>query len=268
MKCPSCGTGDQEGKFCAQCGAALQGACASCGKELSSGSRFCTSCGTPVSGARTGWSAGGGGVAGLPWPWLVAAGALVLVVLVFLLPGRTERAGPATMTTPGSFQGPAGAAGGTGAGGAGVPMSQDGLLSSDMRANADRLFNRIMGAAEQGNDAEVAQFMPMAVQAYGMVEDLDDDGRFHVAILHLTAGDHAAARAAAQDILDDSPDHILALGVAAAAAEAAGETEAARAFHRRLLDAYPEEAARPRPEYLDHQRMLPEYRRVAVEATD
>ena len=251
MKCPACGSDGQTGKFCAQCGAALAGACPSCGAELPPGGRFCTQCGQAAAGAAAGRARG------LPWPWIVGIGAVVLVVLVFLIPRRAERAGPASMTTPGAtapFAGTAGAASG------------DGLLSNDMRTNADRLFNRIMTAAEQGNEAEVAQFMPMAVQAYGMVEGLDDDGLFHLAILHLTGGDPAAAMATAERILQGSPDHILALGVAAAAAERAGDAGQARDYHQRLLDAYPGEAAKPLPEYVDHQRMLPEYRRAATEA--
>ena len=91
-------------------------------------------------------------------------------------------------------------------------------------------------------------------------------GLFHLAILHLAGDQPAQARATAEQILADAPDHILALGVAGAAAQEADDQEAARAFYRRLLDAYPAEAARPLPEYLDHQRMLPEYRRAAAEA--
>ena len=250
MKCPACGTENEKGKFCSQCGAALAGACASCGSDLPPGSRFCTRCGEAVAGVP----AGGG--RGLPWPWIVGAGALLLILLVFLLQRRAERAGPEAMTTP------AGAPVG-----GGMPASGDGLLSNDMRTNADRLFNRIMSAAEQGNEAEVAQFMPMAVQAYGMVEGLDNDGLFHLAILHLTGDQPGEALATAERILADEPNHVLALGVAAAAAEAVGDDARAEAFHRRLLEAYPTEAARPLPEYLDHQRMLPEYRRAAQEAT-
>ena len=153
-----------------------------------------------------------------------------------------------------------------GAPGAGADaMSGDGLLSNDMRTNADRLFNRVMAAAEQDDRAQVDQFMPMAIQAYGMVDELDDDGIYHLAILHLTAGQLDSARAAAGRILEESPDHVLALGVAAEAAAAGGDDAEAERLYRRLLDTYATEAARPLPEYVDHQRMLTEYRSQARE---
>lgn len=246
MNCPSCGAEGQGGNFCARCGAALQASCLSCGAPVEPGSRFCTQC-----GARLGVAAIVG-TGGLRWPWIAGAAALVVVVVLLFLPDRTGEPAPA------------------GAGG-GAPLSTapsagPGPLSGDMRTNADRLFNRIMAAAEEGDREEVARFMPMAIQAYGMVEDLDHDGLYHLAILHRAGGDPARAIATGERILADAPDHILALGVAAAAATEAGDTARANAFHRRLLEAYPAEAAKPLPEYLDHQRMLPEYRRLAREA--
>lgn len=171
-----------------------------------------------------------------------------------MLPRRADRAGAPETVRPVTGAPPAAP---------GAPAPADGLLSSDMRTNADRLFNRVMGAAQRGDQAEVSRFMPMAIQAYNMVEDLDDDGILHLAMLHLTAGDPSGARATADRILDGSPDHILALGVAAAAARQAGDEPAARELYRRLLEAYPEEAVKPLPEYTDHQAMLPEYRRIA-----
>ncbi|HUG42294.1 MAG TPA: zinc ribbon domain-containing protein [Longimicrobiales bacterium] len=250
MKCPTCGSEDQTGKFCASCGAALKAGCASCGAALPAGSRFCTQCGAAAGGRR------GRGTGLPPWPWIAAGTAVLVILLLFLLPRSADRAGAPSMTGPGGGGVPAGA----------VIEGGDGLLSSDMRSNADRLYNRIMAAAEQGNRAEVEQFMPMAIQAYGMVEDLDADGLYHLALLHLTAGDPGQALATAERILRDAPDHILGLGVGGAAAEEAGDQDRARALYRRLLDAYATEATKPLREYVDHQRMLPEYRRVAREA--
>lgn len=253
MKCPSCGAENQTGKFCAECGAGLDVNCASCGTGVPPGSRFCTSCGEAVaagSGAGQGWA--GGSRAG----WIFAAGAAVVVLLVLFLPREADRVpAPPRSETGAPFTGSIGGDAGPGE------------LSSDMRTNADRLFNRIMTAAEQGNQAEVEQFTPMAIQAYGMVEDLDEDGLYHLATLQVTAGEYADARATAQRILDRSPDHILALGVAATAAEEAGDSTAARGLWDRLLDAYPAEADKPLPEYVDHQAMLTEFRRAAREAT-
>ena len=62
------------------------------------------------------------------------------------------------------------------------------------RQAADRLFNRVMAASENGDTAEALQFAPMALQAYDNLGTLDNDARYHVALLHLTAGDIKSAR--------------------------------------------------------------------------
>lgn len=192
-------------------------------------------------------------------PWIIAALSVVIVVVlvVVFLPDGTVTTG----------QPPAGgAAGAPFMGGGGAEAGSMGGLSADMRTNADRLFNRIMMAAEQGNQAEVDQFMPMAIQAYGMVEDLDGDGLYHLAMLHLTAGSFDQAMETARRILTDDPAHLLGLAVAAEAAAGAGDTAAAAGYWERYLEAYDTEAGKPLPEYVDHQPMLTEYRRMAREA--
>ncbi len=249
MQCPNCGTENQTGKFCAECGAALDGSCRACGADVPAGATYCTACGEPLDA-----DSGTGGARSMA-PWVIAGGAIVTVLLVLFLPRGTDRVPTPPAQTGAPLTAPGGQTGGMGG------------LSSDMRTNADRLFNRIMTAAEQGNQAEVDQFMPMAIQAHDMVEGLDADGLYHLALLHLTAGDPAAARAAADRILAASPDHILALGVAAAAEEAAGDSAAARELWSRLLEAYPAEAGKTLREYRDHQTMLAEYQRLAREAT-
>lgn len=213
--------------------------CPACDAPVPPGSRFCPSCGEPV--------AAGAGARGVPrTAWIIGAAALLVVLLIVFLPRQTDRVPvpPAQQTR--------------------TPLGQ--ALSPDMRTNADRLFQRIMIAAEEGDRTEVERFMPMAVQAYGMVDDLDDDGIYHLAILHQTAGEYDEARSTAQRILDESPNHILALGLAASSAQAAGDTATANDLWQRLLDAYPEESDKPLPEYRDHEAMLEEYRALAGEA--
>jgi tetratricopeptide (TPR) repeat protein len=188
--------------------------------------------------------AGGGRSRAHRW---IAVAAAIVVVLILLIPERAERAGPLPMTDPG----------------AGVPMGTGGF-TGDARTDADRLFNRVMAAAEEGRQAEVDQFMPMALQAYGMVPALDDDGLFHLAILYEADGQYDRAVETAEEILATSPNHILGLGVAGTASVSAGDTAAAEAYFRRLLDGYDAEAGRLRQEYVDHQPMLDEYRRVAT----
>ncbi len=249
MKCPNCGAENQEGKFCASCGAGLDVQCSSCGAEVPAGARYCTACGEPVAGAEAGDLAGKA-------PWIIAAVAVVVVValVVVFLPGGSR--------TPSSSAGGGTEAPFMGAGGGDAAGTGSGL-STDMRTNADRLFNRIMMAAEQDNEAEVAQFMPMAIQAYGMVDDLDNDGVYHLAMLHLTAGSYDQALQTARRLLDSDPAHLLGLAVAAEASAASGDSADADQYWQRYLDAYGTEAGKPMPEYVDHQPMLTQYRDMA-----
>jgi tetratricopeptide (TPR) repeat protein len=238
MRCPNCSADDQAGRFCSECGAELRLACPGCAEPVAADSRYCAHCGARVTASESGSKA----------HWWIAAAAALVVILILMIPERAERAGPIQMRDP-----EAGAPFGPGTGG----------FTGDLRTDADRLFNRVMGAAEQGRQEEVDQFMPMAIQAYQMVPTLDHDGLFHLAILHETAGDFEMARATAEHILRDAPNHILGLGVAGSAAAAGGDRTAARDYFQRLLDGYQAEAGTLRPEYVDHQAMLEEYRRMA-----
>jgi tetratricopeptide (TPR) repeat protein len=204
-----------------------------------------------------GHAATGGGSGSNVAPWLIGIVAVIIVVVLVI-----------SYLPNGAPQRPAGSGMGGGEAPAMGAPAEGGMggLSSDMRTNADRLFNRIMTAAEQGNQAEVDQFMPMAIQAYGMVDDLDDDGLFHLGLLHLTAGSYDQALQTAQRILADQPNHLLGLAVAAQASEGMGDTTQANEYWQRYLDSYSAESGKPLPAYVDHQPILPEYRRMAQEA--
>jgi tetratricopeptide (TPR) repeat protein len=243
-KCPSCGK-QSEGAFCSHCGTALhdQGACPSCGARLPAGARFCTKCGQAVGAAA---SKGGG--SNLPWYLLGAA--LVALALLLVLPYLQDN------TTP-DPSAAAPFAGGAAGGGAPPP------LTGTPREQADALFNRIMSARESGDSTGAVFFTPMAIQAYGMAEPLDDDGRYHLALVHTVAGNHDEAVATAEQILEGSPQHLLALAAAAEAEAIRGNLDAARAYARRFLDAYPTERDRQLQEYVDHAAILPEYEREA-----
>jgi hypothetical protein len=187
----------------------------------------------------------------------VAGGAIVALIVVLLLP--TLRPAPPVVGPRGSdapFAGgaiPPGAAGGM----------QAAPLTGSLREQADRLFNRIMEARSAGDDQQAEFFLPMALMAYRDVPDLDDDGLYHLALLEATGGEPAAGRATAERILAHSPDHLLALAVAAEAAESLGDGAAAAAYSRRFLDAWERERGRDLQEYLDHSRILPTYREAA-----
>jgi hypothetical protein len=245
MNCPNCGTRAQ-GAFCSSCGTALRGSrCRNCAEALAPGARFCTGCGNEAAGGSTS--------GGLPGGLLVGGFALVLlaIFLAWSFGGREVRPGPDAAPlanwTAGAGAPAAGAAEGSG------------MLSGSMRENADRLFNRVLAAYEAGDTAQGAMFLPMAITAYNESGVLDHDGLFHLSLLHGLAGEHAAARARADEILAVAPNHLLALAAAAQAAVGAGDHAAARRYYERLVASYDAERGKPLPEYLDHAAILPAY---------
>lgn len=255
MKCPGCGK-ESQGRFCSHCGTPLQaGHCDSCGAKLQPGTRFCTQCGAKT-GAAPAARARAAGNENLGW--YVAAGVLVVLIAVIAAGMLLDRGG----TSPG-----AGAPGGAvapmaGSGGTGAP----GPLTGSPREQADRLFNRIMTAREAGDTGQVKMFMPMALQAYRGLPDLDGDGLFHLSMLETVGGEPDAALATANRILASNPNHLLGLATAAEAALAKGDQAAARGFWQRYLDAWETERGKSLQEYLDHASLLPEYEASARKA--
>lgn len=223
--------------------------CRSCGAPLSPGARYCSSCGTSTSAPmRT-------------RPFLIAAVVLLAIAVPFAFWYGQQGSGGAMP--------PAGTGMSLSNGGAPAPSmgGGPGMLSSDMRSNADRLFDRIMRARAAGDEAEAARFLPMAIQAYDLVEDLDADGRFHQALLYVEAGQPEQAARTAGSILAEQPDHLLALGAAAEAALATGDSAAARRHLERLLAVRETEMARALQEYRLHEAVIEEYAARARELT-
>lgn len=205
--------------------------------------RFCTKCGASVAGAGR-----GGGGSNLPWYLLGAAVAVLALLLVLPYLRDNTRPDPSAAAP---FTG--------GAMGGGTPPP----LTGSPREQADALFNRIMSARESGDSAGAVFFTPMAIQAYDAVPVMDDDGRYHLALVHTVAGNFDEAVATAEEILAANPNHLLALAAAAEAEALRDNMEAARGYARRFLDAYPAERERQLQEYLDHGAILPEYEREA-----
>lgn len=238
--CPSCGA-PATGNFCSACGASLTpGACAACRAELSAAARFCHRCGQPV-----------GGSAAAPSErraWAIAGALCVLLVggIVYKVSSASPQPVAPDMAN-------AGAAGGR-------PPD---ITAMTPRERFDRLFNRIMQAAERGDSLQVAQFTPMALGAYQQLDTRDADARYHAAVIHLQVGDFAPARALADTILAESPGHLFGYVIRGTAARIEGNPAAQTRAEREFLAHYQAEVGKKRVEYLEHEPVLNEFKQEA-----
>jgi hypothetical protein len=249
QSCPSCGA-PAAGRFCTQCGVALDAECRDCGNHLPAGARFCNQCGRTVAAGETAHATAGPG----KLPWVITGVSLAALVAVLLVPRLRGSDAPEVPTGSSSTAAQARAA--PFAGGGGDPSRVD-LSSMTPREAADRLFNRVMQSVAGGDSAQAQRFLPMAISAYGRVAELDADGHYHLAILQLVAGDARAARAEADTILTRDPRHLFGLFTAAQAEKTMGNAAASKALYQRFLNAYDAEVKRALPEYKEHEQALP-----------
>jgi hypothetical protein len=128
------------------------------------------------------------------------------------------------------------------------------------RERFDRLFNRIMQAAERDDSAQVEQFTPMALGAYAQLDVRDIDARYHAAVIHLQAGNLPQARALADTILAEAPGHLFGYVIRGTAARIGGDPAAQAKAEREFLAHYSEEMAAKRVEYLEHKPVLNEFK--------
>jgi len=223
--------------------------CPSCNAEVQSGARFCHACGISL-GAQPA-SAG----LDVKTVGLVVAAAIAIVSVVFAV---------AIIVTQNKVQVPPprpAASSDTAA----SPLVD--LSSMSPRQAADRLFNRVMMASEQGNVAEALQFAPMAVQAYESLGTLDADGRYHLGMIHTLTGDFAKAREQIGVIKQSVPDHLLGFTLEHAIAEQTGDAEAAARASAAFTAAYDSEIAADRREYGDHRTTIERFRAAAEAGT-
>jgi len=254
-RCPSCGA-DAEGKFCHQCGASLSPRnCPSCQAQVPPGARFCTKCGTPTAG---GTAPTGPGSDRKAWAVAAVAASVLLVAILALV----VRGNNAAQTAAGPVD-PAGTAApfADGAGGNGTPPD---LSTMTPRERFDRLYNRIMRAAESGDQQTVTTFTPMALMAYQQLDTVDADARFHLATLKLHGGDVAAATAIADTILQQNPGHLFGYILQGTAARWQKDDKALKKAYAAFLAHYDAEIKKARPEYADHQRMMDDFHQSAI----
>ena len=118
---------------------------------------------------------------------------------------------------------------------------------------AERLYDRVMSAAERGLTDSVRFFIPMALQAYEAIGDLNLDQRYDMGRLAEVAGDAQIAAAQADTILRAQPDHLLGLILASRAARLRNDERAARVHLQRLAQVEQSERRKRLPEYLLHE---------------
>lgn len=253
--CPECGK-SATGNFCQHCGARLGGRfCNECGSEVAAGARFCNQCGTEVAGGAAGAGAGRAGEhraaaraafggQNLPW-WIAGAAMFVMIMLV----GRAM-VRPAGPVAPGGAP-PAAPVGGGRPAGTPPDLSQMTPIEA-----ATRLFNRVMTATSAGDSAQAQAFLPMAIAAYDLARPLDHDALFHLSVLNRTARNLDAALDNALEILEDDPNHLLALAAAAEAEIELGLPEEAEKHYRHIFEIYDTESRRPLQEYSDHSAIV------------
>lgn len=252
--CPSCGAA-ATGNFCSACGAGLAArTCSACQARLSPQAGFCHRCGhsappvppaparPPASSERVAWT---------------VAGVLCLLLLGAIV-FRVMRGG----TTPAT---PDMANAGAAAGGSDGPAAPD-ISKLSPRERFDRLFNRIMQAAQQGDTVQIQRFLPMALGAYGQLDSVDVDAQYHAAVLHLQGGDAPGALALADTILATSPGHLFGYVVRGAAARLQHDSTARARAGRDFMAHYDAEMKAKRAEYLEHRPALEEFRQEAAGA--
>jgi hypothetical protein len=250
--CPACGR-PTSGKFCVHCGASLGArACGSCGAALPPGVRFCGQCGA-ATGAATRAAGSRGNRERATWFGAGAAAVLLpTAIVVLLLRGQTG--GPAA-------QPPAAAPFAQGATGPAPDIS-----SMSPRERFDRLFNRIMQAAQNGDEQTVTNFSPMALAAYGMLDSVDADARYHAALIRMHSGDIPGASALADSILLAHPGHLFGYMIRGTVARFQKNQQLVDRNYAEFLAHYDAELKAKRPEYADHRPALEEFQRAALAA--
>jgi hypothetical protein len=137
------------------------------------------------------------------------------------------------------------------------------LATMTPREAADRLFNRIMMASENGKLEEALRFVPMGVNAYNNLEALDNDARYHLALIHLTASDIKKAREQINILRQSAPKHLLAYILEFQIAGINKDQNAAELAYKNFLAAYETEFTMDRNEYRDHQGNIDRFRKAA-----
>jgi hypothetical protein len=210
--------------------------------SLSPGAKFCSGCGRGVGPP-------GRALRRDRTPWLIAGGALaaLLGVILFML----------TRESPGMV--------------AAEPASPQAEAPPDIsnmspRERFNRLYNRVMQAAQSGDEATVTRFTPMALMAYAQLDTIDADARYHAALLKVHTGDVEASRALADTILSQAPGHLFGYIIRGTVARFGKDKKALDQAYAEFLKHYDAEMKASRPEYQEHSTSVDDFRKAALEA--
>lgn len=213
--------------------------CPRCSQPVADGSRFCANCGAQLAqqpASQTNL------IRYAPW---ILTGVLGLV-LVLLVARRSP-----VPTEPPSRP-------------AAEPSAPPDISNMTPAQRFERLYQRIITAAQSGDQATVTQFMPMATAAFGMLDTVTVDARYHMAMLELHVGDMNAAQAQADTIRKREPDHLFSYVISAAVARFKKDDKARDAAYGEFMKRYDAQMATKKPEYTEHQSMLDEVKRAAA----
>jgi hypothetical protein len=220
-------------------------ACPACQASLSPGARYCHRCGRALSATS----------ARERRIWIGAwAGVVFVLALIVYFVNREEPAPTAPDMANAGNAAP-------GAERPSNPSAPPDISQMDPRERFLRLHDRIMAAGDSGDAATAQRFLPMALAAYTMIEQVDVDLRYHAGALQIRAGNYPAALALADTIMSLSPDHLLGDLLRLEVAQDRADSAAIKQFTQQFLAHFDRQIASGRPEYAEHRNMLDDLRR-------
>jgi hypothetical protein len=221
--------------------------CSACHAPLAPEAKYCHRCGRAT-------AAGG---AGERAPWIVAWTLVVVAVsgIAYFVLARDRTPERPDMANVGAAP--------SDGGGQARPGTPPDISQMSPRDRFMRLHDRIMKGLQDGDTATAIRFAPMALAAYGALEQPDPDLRYHAGVIYSRVGQYPAALALADTIQAEAPDHLFADILRADVAQAKGDQAALARSRRAFLAHVDKQLASGRPEYSEHREFIEEFRRQA-----
>jgi hypothetical protein len=135
----------------------------------------------------------------------------------------------------------------------GTPSVTTDISKLSPEESADRLFNRVMLLNSEGKSDSVLFFAPMAINAYQMLSQMNNDQRYDLGRIAEVSGALPLARAQADTILRADPNHLLGLILAGRVASLSGDSSAQKRYQAKFMEVEKAQLALNLPEYERHQ---------------